>query len=84
MQMHIGRLSEGSVGAGLAAEPPQGQAKYFMSNLICGTQTFHSPRSAKGRRNLSAALQGLFLIRRQSSGKGWELTPSWLAQNEPA
>lgn len=60
------------------AEPPRGHANYFMSNLISGTQTFHSQRSAGERKSLSAAPRRLFLIRRQRrKKKGWDLTPWW-------
>lgn len=69
MQMHISSPPERAAGLGVA-EPPQGQANYFMSNLISGTQTFHSQRSAGERKSLSAALRRLFLIRRQSRKKG--------------
>lgn len=69
MQMHISSPSERAAGAGGVAEPPRGQANYFMSNLISGTQTFHSQRSAGERKSLSAAPQRLFLIRRQSRKK---------------
>lgn len=82
MQMHISSPSEQAAGAGGAAEPPRGQANYFMSNLISGTQTFHSQRSAGERKSFSAAPQRLFLIRRQSRKKeGWDLTPWWPAQS---
>lgn len=76
MQMHISSPSERAAGAGGVAEPPRGQANYFMSNLISGTQTFHSQRSAGERKSLSAAPQRLFLIRRQSRKKtGLGLNP---------
>lgn len=65
MQMHISSRQSGRRGPG-GAQPPQGQANYFMSNLISGTQTFHSQRSAGERKSLSAAPKRLFLIRRQS------------------
>lgn len=69
MQMHISSPSERRRGLG-GTEPPRGHANYFMSNLISGTQTFHSQRSAGERKSLSAAPRRLFLIRRQSRKKG--------------
>lgn len=69
MQMHISSPSERRRGPRGGAEPPRGHANYFMSNLISGTQSFHSQRSAGERKSLSAAPRRLFLIRRQGRKK---------------
>lgn len=49
MQMHISSPSERAAGAGGAAELPRGQANYFMSNLISGTQTSF-PEICRGKK----------------------------------